>query len=90
MSDQRFNHETGMEVLSSGVQQPTGHTVYSTQELFEDLLAHIDLPDILVYANASYVAECFRRFATNATCTRFNTVCVCTGEFVQTWYVGLF
>ena len=90
MSDQRFNHETGMEVLSSGVQQPTGHTVYSTQELFEDLLAHIDLPDILVYANASYVAECFRRFATNATCTRFNMVCVCTGEFVQTWYVGLF
>ena len=59
MSDQCFNHETGMEVLSSGVQQPTGHTVYSTQELFEDLLAHIDLPDILVYANASYVAECF-------------------------------
>ena len=27
--------------------KPTGHTVYSTQELFEDLLAHIYLPDIL-------------------------------------------
>ena len=75
-----FTHAAGIEVLllsefgnmfksidailSSGFKQPTGHWVYSTEELFEDLLADIDLKHICVYANAPYVAlidsECWQ------------------------------
>ena len=43
-------------VFSSGVQQPTGATVYSVSELFENLLAHIGLPHIRVVAYPPYVA----------------------------------
>ena len=75
-----FTHAAGIEVLllsefgnmfksidailSSGFKQPTGHWVYSTEELFEDLLADIDIKHICVYANAPYVAlidsECWQ------------------------------
>ena len=41
--------------LSCGVTQPTGDTVYCIRELFENLLADIDLPHIHVIANAPYV-----------------------------------
>ena len=66
-----FIHETGIQVLllsefgnmfhpidldlSCGVTQPTGDTVYCTRELFENLLADIDLPHIHFIANAPYV-----------------------------------
>ncbi len=41
--------------LACGVTQPTGDTVYCTRELFENLLADIDLPHIHFIANAPYV-----------------------------------
>ena len=44
------------QVFSSGVQQPTGATVYSVSELFENLLAHIGLPHIRAVAYPPYVA----------------------------------
>ena len=43
-------------VLSSGVAQPTGRRVHCTRELFEDLLAYIELPHIRVLADPPYVA----------------------------------
>ena len=50
--------------LSCGVTQPTGRKVYCTRELFEDLLANINLPHIHVVADPPYVAlidsECWR------------------------------
>ena len=62
-----FNHETGIQVLllsefgnmfisidsilSCGVLQPTGNKVYSTKELFEDLLASIHLPHTVSYTH---------------------------------------
>ena len=67
-----FTNETGIQVLllsefgnmftsidlefAHGITQPTGDTVYCTRELFENLLADIDLPHINVIADAPYVA----------------------------------
>ena len=75
-----FTHEAGIQILllsefgsmftsidtilDSGVEQPTGRKIYNTKQLFEDLLGDINLPDILVVANAPYVAlinsECWK------------------------------
>ena len=47
------------KIFSSGVTQPTGNTlttVYNTREVFENLLADVDMTHIHVYAAAPYVA----------------------------------
>ena len=67
-----FTHEAGIQVLllsefgnmfesidkvlAKGVTQPTRSRVHCTQELFEDLLADIDLSHIHVLADPPYVA----------------------------------
>ena len=67
-----FTHEAGIQVLlicefgnmlvsidrtlCSGVTQPTGRTTKCTRELFEDLLADINMQHISVVADPPYVA----------------------------------
>ena len=67
-----FTHEAGIQVLlicefgnmlvsidsalCSGVTQPTGRTIKCTRELFEDLLADINMQNISVVADPPYVA----------------------------------
>ena len=94
-----FFHEKGIQVLLlcefgemgspieamffGGVQQPTGVTVYSTQEFFENLLTSIHLTHIHVVAHAPYVAlidsQCWRVQHEEV----LQNICTCTKIIVQ-------